>query len=267
MRYRAIVLTGASGGLGHALAERLAAPGVAMLLCGRNAARLAEARDAAVAKGADVTLAPFAMQDHGSMAEALLGFDDAHGVDLIVANAGVKAGNENGVETAGTAARVVEVNLTGTIWLVECLLGKMTTRGTGRIAILSSLAAIAPQADLISYSASKAGLRGYGTALRRALGATGVGVSVVTPGFIDTPMTDRQQGPTPLTLGVADAADRIVRGLERRQNLIAFPLALVAISRLGNLLPTGIADWFNARFRSRILPDEDEISDYDRANR
>lgn len=258
MSYRSIVLTGASGGLGQALAPALAGPGVHMLLLGRDETRLRKAGDAAEAKGAQVEYALVSVQDHKALDAALLTFDRKHSIDLLIANAGVKAGNVLGVETPGTAARIVDVNLTGTISTVESLLPAMTARGGGQIAIVSSLAALSSQADLLSYSATKAGLRSYGIGLRRALKGSGVGVSIITPGFIDTAMTDRQDGPTPFLISPQKAAEKIVSGLKNKRNLIAFPWALVLLTRLGNLLPAPLADWANAGFRAKIEPDEEE---------
>lgn len=258
-QYRSIILTGASGGLGQVLAPALAGPGIAFLLLGRDETRLGVAAEAARSKGADVTVAAVSVKDEDRMAQVLADFDAAHPVDLLIANAGVKAGNDLGCETPGTAARVIDVNLTSTVRLVDAILPAMRQRGHGQIAILSSLAALSPQADLISYSASKAGLRAYATALRRALSGSGVGVSIVTPGFIDTPMTDRQHGPTPQRLSASHAAERIVRGLRARRTHIAFPWGLLFATRLGNILPVALGDWFNGRFRAKIDPDRDEL--------
>jgi len=258
MKYRSIVLSGASGGLGQVLAPALAGPGVTMLLLGRDEMRLYQAGQAAQAKGAQVVYAQIALQDSAALEAALLDYDKQHPVDLVIANAGVKAGNVAGVETPGTASRIVEVNLTSTINMIETLLPAMNTRKTGQIAIVSSLAALSPQADLLSYSATKSGLRAYATGLRRALKGSGLGVSIITPGFIDTPMTDRQAGPTPFLIAPERAAQKITKGLEKRRNLIAFPLALVLLTRLGNLFPSPLADWLNAGFRAEIEPDQDE---------
>ena len=121
------------------------------------------------------------------------------------------------------------------------------------------MAAISPHADLLSYSASKAGLAAYGTALRRATRGSGVRISVVLPGFVDTPMTDRQRGPTPFRISADAAARRIRRGLDRRRPVIAFPWPLAALLFLQSLLPTAAADLIDARFRAEILPDRDEV--------
>ncbi|TMV63086.1 SDR family NAD(P)-dependent oxidoreductase, partial [Thioclava sp. BHET1] len=130
----------------------------------------------------------------------------------------------------------------------------------GRIALVSSLAALSPHGDLLSYSATKAGLRGYGVALRRALRGTGVKVTVITPGFIDTPMTDRQLGPAPMKIDADRAAGIVARGLERGQAMIAFPKLLILLVRLENLLPRPILDLIDSFYRARIVPDADEAA-------
>lgn len=253
-----IVLTGASGGLGLALVRRLAAPAVRLLLCGRDPDRLARAEAAARAQGAAVDLLTLSLADPAAVAAALTAYDRHHPVDLLIANAGVKTGQRDGCEPMAQAERVITVNLIATQHMVQALLPAMIARGSGRIALVSSLAALSPHADLLSYSASKAGLRAYGTALRRALRGTGVGVTIITPGFIDTPMTDRQLGPSPMMIPADRAAGIIARGLERGKSHIAFPALLILLVRLENLLPRTMADWIDSFTRARILPDADE---------
>ena len=258
MTPRRIIITGASGGLGRALVREYAEPGVSFLLVGRNTERLEAACADARAAGADVCHAVGSVSDLDTIAAAMHSFEDAGGVDLVLLAAGVKTGNAEGVEPVEHLDRVLTVNLAATMHNVQALLPRMRSRGLGQIALFSSLAAIAPQPDLISYSASKAGLIGYGTALRRALMGSGVSVHVIVPGFVDTPMTDRHLGRTPMKISAAKAAGIIRKGLARRRPVIAFPRTLVVLIRLQNLLPAALSDRIDMAFRAEIVPDEDE---------
>lgn len=155
--------------------------------------------------------------------------------------------------------RVVAVNLTGTLLTVQAVLPGMLRRGRGQIAIMSSLASRSPHPDLLSYSATKAGVEAYAIALRRSLDGSGVSVSVLLPGFVDTPMTHRHLGPTPFLITAHDAARRIARGLEVGQPTIAFPRRLSLLIALRNaVLPRFLSDRIEARLRARIIPDSDE---------
>ena len=260
MTYRAkvIVITGASGGLGTALASEFAEPGHTLLLQGRDAIRLADARQKAEALGARVETLRLDLRDTEALNEALRDFDARHPIDLLIANAGVKTGNLGGSENPDQLKRVLDVNLTSTIHTVQAILPAMLSRKAGRIAIVSSLAALSPHADLLSYTATKAGLYAYATALRRALNGTGVTVTSVIPGFIDTPMTDRQNGPAPMLMSPEKAARLIAKGLMNGKPCIAFPKLLVALAWLAERLPAPIADRIVERYRARILPDRDE---------
>lgn len=255
---RNIVLTGASGGLGLALAHELAAPERRLLLLGRDRERLARAAALVRARGGEAETACLCLTDAAALAERLQAFDSEAPVDLLIANAGVKTGNDGGVEPSGQADRILDVNLGGTIRAVEALLPAMRARGHGTLAIVGSLAGISPHADLLSYSATKAGLHAYATALRRTLRGSGLRVVTIIPGFIRTPMTNRQLGPTPMCVSPDRAARIIAKGLARGRSTIAFPKALIFAAWLGERLPAPIADAIMARFRARILPDADE---------
>lgn len=258
---RVIAITGASGGIGQALAACYAAPGRHLLLCGRDTARLGAAAQAATAAGARVDLITASLADPGAFAAALAAFDARFPIDLLIAGAGVKTGNAHGVEDPAQLQRVVAVNLTGAMLTVQSILPAMRHRGTGRIALVSSLAARSPHADLLSYSATKAGVEAYAVALRRSLAGSGVGVSLVLPGFVDTPMTDRHQGVTPFLIPADEAARRIRRGLDAGRRTIAFPRRLALLIALRNaLLPAALSDRIEARLRARVLPDDDERS-------
>ena len=264
MKTRRIVIVGASGGLGAALAREYAGPNVAFLILGRSRERLEMVRADVEKAGGIATCRCVDITDFQGMEDALTTFADGGGVNLFFLAAGVKTGNRNAVEKARQLERVISVNLTGTIRAVQTLLPHLIDQKQGQLVLFGSLAAIAPQPDILSYSATKAGIHAYGTALRRVLRGTGVSVHVVSPGFVDTPMTDRHIGRTPLKVPVTTAARVIRRGLERRQPYIAFPKRLVWLIRLQNLLPPSVSDWFDRGFRAKILPDSDELNAIER---
>lgn len=228
------MITGASSGIGAALATALAAPGRRLDLCGRNAERLAEVSQLCRAAGAEVAIGTFDIRD-GQALEAWIG--RAAAPDLLIANAGV-AGH-------GNAADIVDVNIGAVIATVEAALPRLG-RGA-QIGLMSSLASFNGMASAPVYCASKAAVRFYGDGLRVRLRRKGIDVSIICPGFVETPMTERNPFPMPLMMSSADAASRIVRGLARRRALIAFPLRLYLLARLLGVLPRFVTDPLTAR--------------------
>jgi short-subunit dehydrogenase len=114
---------------------------------------------------------------------------------------------------------------------------------------MSSLAAYVGLPHSPLYSASKAAVRVYGQALRRLLAPSGVRVTVVCPGFVETPMSASVPGPRPLIWSVDRAAERIVRGIARNEREVSFPWALAVLGRMADILPAGFVDSFLARAR------------------
>jgi short-subunit dehydrogenase len=256
--FRRIVLTGASGGLGLALARRLAAPGATLLLTGRDAARLAQAAQAVAAAGGRAETARADVTDAAAMARVLIAFDEAGPVDLLVANAGVSAGTRAGgaMESAAEARGVIEANLLGMLNTVDPLRERMAARGGGTIAVMSSLAGLRPLPDMPSYSASKAAVRAYGVALRGALRPSGVRVCVICPGFVTSPMSARHRGFKPFEIDADRAAAIMARGLARGAAHVTFPWPLAAMTWLDARLPAGLSDWFARGFRAEIAPEQ-----------
>lgn len=254
---RSIVLTGASSGIGAALAVTLARPGRSLLLMGRDGGRLAGVAEAVRARGADAATAAVPVTDAAAMAETLARRDASHPVDLLIANAGVTSGRipPDGPEPPGQARWIVTTNLIGMLNTVEPLLPAMLARRAGHIALVSSMAALRPQADEPSYSAAKAGVRAYGIALRAWLRGQGIAVTVICPGFVTSPMSARHVGPKPFEISAERAAAIIARGLARRRAEILFPWQLHLLVRLGNLLPPVLADRIERSLAARILPD------------
>jgi short-subunit dehydrogenase len=255
---RRIALTGASSGIGAALAERLAGPGVSMLLTGRDGARLDRVAAAARARGAAVETVLVDVTDRPSLSAALLAFDAAAPIDLLIANAGISAGLGPGrtPEDPAEARRVWEVNYGGVLNTVEPLLPAFLARGAGRIVLMSSMAARRPLADMPSYSASKAAVRAYGESLRGWLGPRGVAVTVLCPGFVTSPMSARHRGFKPFEITADRAADIIARGVARRAPFVTFPWPLALICWLDRRLPPRLADRLAAGFAAEITPED-----------
>lgn len=252
--YRVIAITGASSGLGAALAASYAGPDVVLGLVARSRERLAATEAACRRAGARVESAAIDVADAAGLAVWLGEFDRAHGVELLIANAGTSAGPDpdSPGEPAATTLRQIEVNLVGAVNTIAPLVPALCARRRGRIVAIASVAAFRGLPYSPGYCASKAGLRAYAEALRPNLAQHGVGVTVVCPGFFSSPMTARWDGPTPFLASGERAARHIKRGIDRGHARIDFPLPLVLGMRFCDLAPAPIGDAIVRGFRFRI---------------
>jgi short-subunit dehydrogenase len=243
-----ILITGASSGLGAALASAYAAPGVRLVLFGRDPARLDAVAGSVRALGAAAETVAVDVTDRAAMAAAVAAADAAGPIDLAIANAGIGPAGAKGADPAEIGRRVLAVNLDGVLNTVDPIRLRMAARGAGQIALMSSLAGYRGFPGMGPYAASKAAVRVYGEAIRVELRPRGVRVSVICPGFVRTPMTDGAAFPMPMLMEPGDAAAVIRRSLERGRPLIAFPWPIHAGTRLLAALPTGWADAALRRF-------------------
>jgi short-subunit dehydrogenase len=252
--YRAIAITGASSGLGAALALSYAGPQTALGLIGRNRERLEATAAACRAAGATVAAAAIDVTEAESLAAWLAEFDRSHPVELLIANAGTSAGPDPASpgEPAPMTRRQIDINLVGAVNTIAPLVPAMCARGRGRIVAVASVAAYRGLPYSPGYCASKAGLRAYAEALRPSIARYGVGVTVVCPGFFSSPMTNRWEGPTPFLASGERAARYVKRGIDRGRARVAFPWPLVFGMRFCDLAPAWIGDAILRGFRFHI---------------
>lgn len=255
--FGSVVVSGASRGLGAALARDFAAPGVRLLLLARSAAALRAVAADCATRGAQVEIAALDIGDRAAVRAALTAFEAAGPVDLVVANAGTSAGTppEGGAEPAAAAVRQVEINLLGAMHLVGPLLPGMLARGRGAVALIASVAAFRGLPDSPGYCASKAGLLAWGEALRAAHAAQGLRVTVVCPGYFDSAMGDRYIGARPLRMTLEAAAARTARAIRAGRARAVFPAPLGWLLRLLALLPAPLGDATLRLMRFRIRPE------------
>ena len=239
---RAILITGASSGIGEALAREYAEPGRFLALSGRNEERLKAVAGSCRSFGADADAQTVDVADRDATAKWVKGIDADHPLDLVIANAGISAGTGGRGESESQARDIFAVNLAGVLNTVWPALGPMRERSHGQIAIISSIAAFRGIPGIPAYSASKAAVKAYGEALRGWLKADGIRVSVVCPGFVRTRMTDKNPYPMPFIMDAAKAARIIRRGLERNKARIAFPWPMYFMAWLLGALPPGWTD-------------------------
>jgi short-subunit dehydrogenase len=237
-----ILITGASSGLGEALARAYARPGMSLALAGRALDRLAQVAEACRTAGAQVTTMTLDVTDTAAMAASIVEFDHDHPIDLVIANAGVSGGTLGGSESAEQTRRIAAINIDGVVNTVAPLIAPMGRRRRGQIALMSSLASFRGFPGAPAYCASKAWVRVWGEALRIDLAASNVEVSVICPGYVDTRMTQANDFHMPLLMPADRAARIIIRGLERNRARIAFPWRMYAGVRLLAALPASLVD-------------------------
>jgi len=253
---RTIVITGASSGIGKALAQRYAQADVTLGLLGRDRDRLERVAADCRAAGAKIETGLIDVRARDDMSAWLETFDSASPVDLLIANAGVMEGTPPGgdVELPQASYELMQINVLGVLNTVHPLLPRMMARRRGQIAIIGSLAGFIPLRDSPSYCASKSALLAYGLSLRDLLRAQGIGVSVICPGFVTTPMSQQETGDKPFEMPPERAVDIIMRGLRRDKAVIAFPFWFALAARIGGLLPHRLRERITRGSRFRVNP-------------
>lgn len=248
MRFpRSILITGASSGIGRALAFAYAAPGVTLALGGRDAQRIDSVVAACRAKGAVASAFLADVVDKESMRRHVGAADRAATLDLVIANAGISEISGPGGETEEQARRIFAVNVDGVMNTVFPAVDAMRAREPvdgvrGQIAIMASLAGFHGYPGAPAYVASKNAVRAWGESLRGELHGEGIRVSVICPGFVATPMTDGATFPQPFKLSAERAAQIVKRGLARDRSRIAFPWPTYFAAWLGIALPERMVD-------------------------
>ncbi|MEE3623757.1 SDR family NAD(P)-dependent oxidoreductase [Nitrospirillum sp. BR 11752] len=241
-----ILITGASSGIGEALALAYAVPGRQLWLTGRDSARLAAVADAARAKGARVTASALDVLDRQALGDWIRAADDGVPIDLVIANAGISGGTGGGDglsgETEEQARRILAVNIEGVLNTIHPLIPRMVARKRGQLALMSSLAAFRGMPGAPAYCASKAAVRSYGEGLRGELMGQGVQVTVICPGFVRSRMTAVNTFPMPFLMDADRAARIVVQGLAANRARIAFPWPTYAVSWLLGVLPPSWTD-------------------------
>lgn len=239
-----ILITGASSGIGAALAVACAAPGRTLHLGGRDADRLNTVATVCRNAGAEAATATVDVTDARTMRDWIETSDARAPLDLVIANAGISGGTaRTGSEPPDQVAAIFAVNVDGVVNTVTPALNRMRSRQEGgQIAIMSSLAGFRGFGGAPAYCASKAAIRVYGEGLRNAYATAGIRVSVVCPGFVRSPMTDANAFPMPFLMDAERAAGIILRGLAADRARIAFPWPMYAAAQLMQALPAALAD-------------------------
>jgi short-subunit dehydrogenase len=240
---RTILITGASGSIGSALARAYASPGMTLVIHGRNEQALSVVAADCESAGAKVVMGVFDITDTPQLQAWVQDIDFLYPIDLAIVNQGmnIHIGLHGEAEPWAQVDRLLDVNLRATMALTYAVISAMRLRGKGQIALMSSLAGYFGLPLTPAYSSSKAAVKAYGEALRGWLQPYGIQVSVVMPGYVKSDMCDAMPGPKPF-LWSADRAARIIKKrLIRNHARISFPFPLNLGCWFLSVLPASIS--------------------------
>jgi len=235
---KTVLITGASSGIGEALAFELARAGARIGLLARRRERLEELAGRIRSEDGWAVALPGDVRERDDVRTAADRLTQASGpVDVLVANAGRAMRGRN--ETNGEAvADLYATNFLGAVYAFEAVLPGMLERGAGHIAVVSSAMALLPRlAGSHTYASSKMALGRYFEGLGRELRCEGIAVTVIYPGFVRTEMTAGQRF-MPFVVDADVAARRIRRAVEQGRSRLAFPWPTIWLGRVAQFLPT-----------------------------
>lgn len=246
------VITGASSGIGWALAKELAQQGCKVGLLARREDRLAALAEEIQAFGGTAAFAAANVVDRVQTVKAIHSLRDKLGpVDLLVANSGVGLPTQLDPLNLEEVDNMIKVNYLGVVYAIAGVLPEMLQRGKGHLAAVSSLASYKGMPGESGYCSSKAAVNTYMEGLRIQLRARGIHVTTICPGFIRTPMTDVNNFKMPFLMD-ADRAARLMAGaLARKRKVYNFPFRTTLLMKLTQWLP----DWIVARVLTSYTED------------
>lgn len=241
---RTILITGASSGMGAALAREYASTGIRLLLCGRNRERLDQVAADCAQRGAEAHIAAFDIADQAAVQSFVDEFAARFSLDLAILAAGVAlVATDNKIEDRAAADHVFAVNWSGTLNTVYAVLPHMERNGSGHIVLMSSIGSHYGFMQAPTYCASKAAIRIYGQGLRARLAPQGIAVTVVLPGFVRTPMLPNLTKSGLRVIGAEKGARIIRRALKQKRTTCYFPVHLLAGVLVLRALPSSWQDY------------------------
>lgn len=248
-----VLITGASSGIGEALALALAKRGAVLGLVARREDLLRKLAEDCERSGGIARAFPADVTDPSAVEEAFRAFiHEFSTIDILIANAGI-GGNDDSVRNyhPPSVKRVVDVNLMGAVNAVYAVLPTMLEQGHGQLVAISSLAGIRGLPRSSAYSASKAAMTTFFESVRLDVKDKGIDVTIIQPGFIRTPLTAGRTNRMPFLMELDDAIPHFIKAIEKRKRFAAFPWQLATIVRAGKLMPAWMYDRIAARARYR----------------
>jgi short-subunit dehydrogenase len=250
---KTVLLTGASSGIGEALAIAMARKGAFLGLIARRKELLQKLAAECERVGGRARVFACDVADEDAVLEAADEFfAEFNRIDVLIANAGI-GGNDADTRALKPVAvkKVIDINLMGAVNSVHAVLPRMLERGQGQIVAISSLAGFRGLPKSAAYSASKAGMTAFFESVRLDVKHSGVTVTIIQPGFIRTPLTSGRTNNMPFLMDLDAAIPLFMKAIERKKKFAAFPWQLATIVRAGKLMPAWVYDRIAGRARYR----------------
>lgn len=248
-----VFITGASSGIGSALAAALAKKGAVLGLAARRRDLLDKIAKDCEKVGATARVFSIDVTDEDAVQRSVDEMIHEFGhIDILIANAGIGGNNAETRELEPLAVKkVIDINLLGAVNSVHAVLPGMKKRGSGHLVAISSLAGFRGLPRSAAYSASKAGMTAFFESVRLDVEHLGIDVTIIQPGFIKTPLTSGREAKMPFIMELDDAIPLFLKAIERRKRFAAFPWQLATIVRAGKFMPAWLYDRIASRARYR----------------
>ncbi len=250
---KVVFLTGASSGIGEALAFEMAKRGAVVGMMARREDLLREISEKIEASGGKARYYTADVTDAKAVAEAAKSLQNEFGkIDILIANAGIGGNNEETRNlNAEAVAKVININLIGAVNAVAAVLPAMLENKSGQLVAVSSLAGFRGLPKSAAYSASKAGMTAFFESVRLDVQHRGVDVTIIQPGFIKTPLTSGRGAKMPFLMELDDAIPHFLNAVEKHKKFAVFPWQLATFVRAGKFFPTWLYDRIAGRSNFR----------------
>lgn len=249
------LITGATSGLGEGLARLYGGPGAVLGLVGRREDALRRLAAQLEQQGARAFIYPVDVRDTAKMEEtAQHFFENAGGCDLVIANAGIGEGRKDQRCDSRAAAEVLHINVIGLTNTLLPWVDLMRKQGSGTLVGMASVAGYRAIPGSLSYSASKAAVMTFMEGLQMELDGTGVHAMAICPGFVRTPLTDKNDFKMPFRIECDDACLRMKKAIEAKMRRYTFPLPMLVAAQLMRVAPQWVLKRSSPGWRQRTTP-------------